>query len=133
MSSMRLIGPKTCILHMWRAWILVIRTQYNLKILNSHLSLMQSRNQPIQTYRMTNQSLFLFLETQIHEDLKNIKTFINHIADLIKNRKLKNNRKEDISNLIDFRQMAQLFISSIYESGQDKLKTDDNVAKHSAQ
>ena len=42
----------------------------------------------------------------IHEDLKNIKTSINHIADLIKNRKLKNNREEDIPSLIGFGQAA---------------------------
>jgi len=46
------------------------------------------------------------LETQIHEDLKNIKTSINHIADLIKNRKLKNNKGEDIPSLIGFGQAA---------------------------
>ena len=106
MSSMRLMGPKTCIPHMWRAWILVIRTRCNLKVLNSHLSLVRSHNQPIQTYGMANRSLFLFLETQIHEDLKNIKTSINHIVDLIKNRKLKNNREEEIPSLIGFGQAA---------------------------
>ena len=38
----------------------------------------------------------------ILEDLKNVKILLYHIANFIKNRELKSNREEDISNLIGF-------------------------------
>jgi len=60
-------------------------------------------------------SIFGTVET-ILEDLKNIKISLYHIADFIKNRKLKNNRKKDVSSLVGFGQVAWTLISSIYDS-----------------
>jgi len=48
------------------------------------------------------------------EDLKNIKISLYHIVDFIKNRKLENNREEDIPSLIGFGQVACLDIHLIY-------------------
>ena len=62
----------------------------------------------------------------ISKDLKNIKTSSYCIADYIKNRPLKSNRKEDIPNLVGFGQAAWTFISTIYDSSWNALKTDDN-------
>ena len=60
------------------------------------------------------------------KDLKNIKISLHHIADFIKDRKLKNNKKEDITSFIGFEQAAWTFISFIYNNEWDTLKIDDN-------
>jgi len=64
MFRMRLTVQMTCLPHMWKMWILVIRTWINLMALSCYLFLIQNYNQLIQIYRMANQILFLFLEPQ---------------------------------------------------------------------
>jgi len=52
--------------------------------------------------------------------------FLRHISDFISNRKLKNNREEDITFLSSFGQIAFDFISSLFKGGWDSLKMDIN-------
>ena len=59
-------------------------------------------------------------------DINNIKISLIHISDFIRNKKLKNNRKEDIPFLNGFGQIIFEFISSLFKGGWDILKTDVN-------
>jgi len=72
-------------------------------------------------------TVFIFgtIET-IHENLKNIKISLHCITDFIRSRSLRNNRKENIPSLTGFIQAAWSSILSIYISGWDALKIDDN-------
>ena len=59
-------------------------------------------------------------------DVNNIKFSLLCISNFIGNKKLKSNRKDDISFLKGFGQVAFNFISFIFKEGWDQLKTDDN-------
>jgi len=131
---MRLIVQRIHLFHMWRlsyhTWrlqIIVIKVQINLVDLNHHLFLMQYYNWLIQTYRIAIQLFYLIL----HNGLNNLKISLHWFADFIKNRNLKNNKKEDIPSLIDFSQAAWTLISPIYKGGWDALKIDNiNISLH---
>lgn len=58
--------------------------------------------------------------------MKNIKSSLHRIANYIKNRHLKNNRKEDVPSFLEFGQAAWTLISAIYSSSWDALKMDDS-------
>jgi len=69
-------------------------------------------------------SISIFGTTKtILKNLKNIKISLHHIVNFIK---LQNNKKEDITSLIGFEQVAWTFISFIYNGGWDTLKMDNN-------
>lgn len=53
-------------------------------------------------------------------------TSLLYIANFIRNRSAKSNKINDVKQLQDFGQVAQIFISSIYEAGQDVLEIDKN-------
>ena len=59
-------------------------------------------------------------------NVNNIKISLMHMSDFIRNRKLENNRKEDIPFLNGFGQITFEFISSLFKGGWDVLKTDIN-------
>ena len=48
------------------------------------------------------------------------------MVDFIKNRNIKNNRKEDIPSIVGFRQATWTFVSAIYKGGQNTLETNDH-------
>jgi len=73
-------------------------------------------------------TVFIFGTIEIiHENLKNIKISLHCIADFIRNRSLRNNRKEDIPSLTGFRQAVWSSILSIYKSGRDALKISEKI------
>ena len=59
-------------------------------------------------------------------NVNNIKISLICILDFIGNRKLKNNREENIPFLSRFCQIAFNFVSSSFKRGWDQLKTDRN-------
>jgi len=59
-------------------------------------------------------------------NVNNIKISLMYISDFIRNRELKNNRKEDIPFLNSFGQTTFKFISSLFKSRCDALKTNIN-------
>jgi len=69
----------------------------------------------------------MFGQTSPQEiNVNNIKLSLTHISNFISNRKLKNNRKEDIPFLKGFSQIAFDFVSTVFKSGWDQLKTNTN-------
>ena len=59
-------------------------------------------------------------------DVNNIKIFLICIFDFISNKKLKNNREEDILFLKDFGQIAFDFVSSVFKGRWNQLKMKKN-------
>jgi len=50
-------------------------------------------------------------------DIRNIKISLYQMVNFIKNRNIKNNREENISSIVEFRQVVWTLISAIYEGG----------------
>jgi len=60
--------------------------------------------------------IFLFGQNNTQKiDINNIMISLRHISDFISNRKLKNNKKEDISFLSGFSQITFDFISFLFK------------------
>ena len=69
----------------------------------------------------------MFNQTVLQKiNINNIKISLYHISDFISNRDIKNNREKYILFFKGFGQVAFDFISTIFKSGWDQLKTNTN-------
>ena len=59
-------------------------------------------------------------------DIDNIKLFLSHITNFIKNHPFKNNREDNILCLEDFGQTTYTLVSAIFESSWDTFKIGEN-------
>lgn len=60
---------------------------------------------------------FSEIQDQFPIDIRNIKISLYQIVNFIKNRNIKNNREENITSIVEFKQVVWTLISAIYEGG----------------